>query len=70
MQECSYPEYEHHRKLHKKFLKQVLEMEGGHNQGSPNGNLDLVNFLRDWIIHHILTADRKYGPFFNEKGIF
>jgi len=31
--------------------------------------LEVMNFLKDWLSHHILSVDKKYAPFLNEKGI-
>ncbi len=33
-------------------------------------DIEFIKFLKDWIVDHILTVDRKYGPFLNEKGVF
>lgn len=70
MREHSFPEFEHHKTLHDGFLRQVLEIRTGYRQQNARAGIDCTTFLRDWIIQHILTEDRKYGPFFNERGIF
>jgi hemerythrin-like metal-binding protein len=39
----------------------------------PNTNqtvLELLNFLRDWLKHHILETDRKYSEALNRAGIY
>jgi len=28
-----------------------------------------MNFLKDWLTKHILAVDKKYGAFFNSKGV-
>jgi hemerythrin len=70
MQENEFPDFEWHRKKHEKFMEDVANLR---KEISTNGmkkhNAELVNFFKDWIINHILTADRKYGPFLNQKGI-
>ena len=32
-------------------------------------NLDLMNFLRNWLVNHIQKVDREYGPWLNEHGV-
>jgi len=32
--------------------------------------MEMLDLFKDWIINHILTEDRKYGPYLNAKGVF
>ncbi len=32
-------------------------------------NFDLMEFLKDWLNNHIKETDKKYGAFFNFKGV-
>ena len=67
MLEYSYPEEDRHRKHHEKFLEDVLEMQRRARLGEMDVNMDFVNFIKDWIINHILTEDRKYGRHFTVR---
>jgi hemerythrin len=52
------------RKLNRRVEFQIIK---------PDESMDDINFikfLKDWIVDHILTVDRKYGPFLNKKGVF
>ncbi|MCE5242074.1 MAG: bacteriohemerythrin [Desulfobacteraceae bacterium] len=66
MGEYGYPERERHRKHHEKFLEDVLDMRRRARLGEVDVNMDFVNFIKDWIINHILTEDRKYGRHFSK----
>lgn len=44
------------------YRKQILEMD------SKELGLDMLDFLRDWLNHHIMVEDRKYGTFLTNKG--
>lgn len=44
------------------YRKQILEVD------SKELALDMLDFLRDWLNHHIMVEDRKYGTFFANKG--
>lgn len=28
-------------------------------------SIEVMNFMSDWLINHIKSVDKKYGPFFN-----
>ncbi len=70
MRANNYPEYESQRKEHEKFVKDVLKLKEQINGNDINDYIKVLEFFKEWIINHILTADRKYGPFLNIKGIF
>jgi len=31
--------------------------------------MEVLNFLRKWLLNHIQGSDKKYGPHLNAKGI-
>jgi hemerythrin len=70
MKKWGFPELANHRAQHGQFRKQLLEMDQGHHNRKTLAGIECITFLRDWIIQHILTEDKKYGAFFNEKGVF
>lgn len=68
MVEFGYDDCENHKIIHDKFTRYALDLK---NQLSVDGfvlSLDVLNFLRDWLIEHIQGEDRKYIPFFTETG--
>lgn len=64
-----YPGSLSHKKEHADFVKKVGEFQDGFNKGSLALTIEVMRFLKDWLTHHILGSDKKYGPFFNEKGL-
>ena len=64
-----YPEINSHRKRHESLKQMVRVFEQRYKKGERNLELPFINFLKVWIVDHILTIDRKYGPFLNERGI-
>jgi methyl-accepting chemotaxis protein len=60
MESIGYPELEAHRTIHNKLLAQVGEfgeqLKKGHVQGD-----ELISFLNDWLLRHILGTDMKYA---------
>ena len=69
MCEHGFPEYEAHLKLHQQLLAEIRERKARRDKGEDMLDSGFMEFLKDWIVHHLLTEDRKYGPFLNEKGV-
>jgi hemerythrin len=58
-----------HKVLHRDLVKQVEEYIVRFEKGEIAVNVDLLNFLRDWLTKHILKTDHEYGPWLNEHGV-
>lgn len=69
MAAARYPGLEQHRALHRDLTRQVGEYIGRFERGEISVNLQLLNFLRDWLTNHIQKADHEYGPWLNEHGV-
>lgn len=69
MTQTQYPGYLPHKQEHINFVNKVSEFQKSFEAGSSFVSIDVLNFLRDWITHHILVVDQKYSPFMHEKGI-
>jgi hemerythrin len=69
MEDYDFPDYESHKKQHERLICEVHELKDRYSAGEIRMDMSIVNFLKDWIINHILTEDRKYGPYFNDKGL-
>ncbi len=69
MVKFNYPEYKDHKEKHDAFISEVNKLIEEHVEG--RGALSFPTFLlvKEWITDHILIMDKKYGVFFNEKGI-
>ncbi|WP_415718390.1 bacteriohemerythrin [Maridesulfovibrio sp.] len=64
-----YCDAEHHKKLHRNFIEQVLKFKQEVEAGGGRTAGDLVRFLKDWVIKHILVVDAKYSIYMKENGI-
>lgn len=69
MTEFKYPQFSSHKLEHEKFVKKVLDFQNDYNSGKLAITLDVMTFLKDWLVSHIQGTDKKFGPFFNEKGL-
>lgn len=65
----NYPQKTTHQNEHIKLLNKVNEFKAEFDSGSKNLSLEMMNFLKDWLLNHIQKTDKQYSAFFNEKGI-
>lgn len=69
MRQYAYPNQESHQAEHRKFVEKVTEFQKGFEGKKVTLSLEVMNFLKEWLTHHILEIDRAYSSFFNEKGL-
>ena len=62
-----YPETLAHKKIHKDLVAKVTAFKKEFEQGRAALSMDLMNFLTDWLKHHIMETDKAYTPFLKEK---
>lgn len=66
----AYPAAEAHRKEHENLTRQVLDVQQKYNAGQTvTLSLDVLQFLKSWLIQHIQGSDQKYRSHLNGKGI-
>ncbi len=64
-----YSEANSHKREHSDFTAKVAEFNDGFKAGKLGLSIQVMNFLSDWLRNHIKGVDKKYGPFFNQKGL-
>jgi hemerythrin len=69
MAASGYPGLAQHRTRHRDLMKQVEEFVARHKRGESTLNVQLLNFLRDWLTNHIQHEDQQYGPWLNGRGV-
>jgi len=69
MAQTKYPALAQHHTHHVELTKQVEEFVGRYDRGEITLNVQLLNFLRDWLTTHILKEDKEYGPWLNKNGV-
>jgi len=68
MQAAGYPEFPKHKAEHDSLHQQVLDLQKRINAGKEVFNIEVIYFLRHWVMRHIINADKKYGTFLKHKG--
>jgi hemerythrin len=70
LQESGYADYAAHKKLHDDLTRQVLAVQQKQKSAATNAlSVEVMSFLKNWLLNHIQGTDRKYGPHLNSKGI-
>lgn len=69
MRRAGYPQLGAHCAQHKNLTGQVETFAGRYERGEVALNVDLLMFLRDWLVTHIQKTDREYGPWLNAHGV-
>jgi hemerythrin len=68
MTETLYPNFIDHKAEHVIFTKRISELQKNF-QFNTNISLEVLSFLSNWITHHILKTDAKYGHFVADQNI-
>jgi len=64
-----YPDTAAHKAIHAKLTQQVLEKQKEIQDGKSLMTMDVMTFLKNWLIDHIQNTDKKYTAFFISKGL-
>ncbi|MGC2112439.1 MAG: bacteriohemerythrin [Candidatus Korobacteraceae bacterium] len=57
-----------HRASHQKFTATVVQFQKAYKDGSATLNIDIMEFLRQWLVTHIQGTDRKYVPILKDAS--
>ncbi|MGA2649831.1 MAG: bacteriohemerythrin [Terracidiphilus sp.] len=68
MSATHYPGLAGHRTKHNDLTKQVEDFAARYERGESSLNIQLLNFLRDWLTKHIQVEDHAYSPWIKEHG--
>ena len=64
MSACSYPNLEAHKDEHRDFVKRIQDVTARFDTGVEDAagivNQELLDYLKDWLRHHILVEDLAY----------
>jgi hemerythrin-like metal-binding protein len=66
----NYPAEDAHKAIHEKLLGKVTAILESVDNGEEINLIDVLKFLRSWLIDHIRGEDMKYKSFLNENGVF
>ncbi|MBU4394917.1 MAG: bacteriohemerythrin, partial [Proteobacteria bacterium] len=64
-----YPEEKAHVELHRKLVAQVVDIQQKFKSGDAMISMELMSFLKDWLVKHIQGTDKKYSTFLRGHGV-
>lgn len=69
MSAMKYPGYLAQKGEHDKFVTKIKQFEADMKSGKIAMSVEVMAFLKDWLINHISGTDKKYTAFFNAAGV-
>jgi hemerythrin len=69
MQRYEYPQYFEHRKEHLSLTEKTLDFIQDLHNKKAGLSVNVLDFLKEWLRHHILETDKNYAPFLNHRGV-
>jgi hemerythrin len=57
----AYPDLDQHKIEHQKFINKLESLKEDFKYGKITISLEILNFLKDWLINHIQHTDKKYS---------
>src|SRR3989339_12015 len=68
MKKYQYPGLGLHHIEHKNLTTKVIELQNKLDKGEAVLSMEVFQFLKDWLVNHIIKTDKSYGVFFKSKG--
>lgn len=68
MKKIGFSECEKHKLMHQSFIEAIIEAKKDFDKYKNSVEVidKLLEFLRNWLLHHILVQDRAYGKYIEE----
>ncbi len=67
MQEYEYPDYFEHKQVHDTLVSQAKDLYEQFMDGVEGIPEQLLPFLKNWLVEHIMGLDKKNGQFLSEQ---
>ncbi len=67
MNKIGYPERGRQRSLHDKFIREVIKILQNLKMGKELSNNELISFLINWLVNHIIKEDMRIGTYYNHE---
>ncbi|MDR2735048.1 MAG: bacteriohemerythrin [Spirochaetota bacterium] len=69
MRKIEYPKFPAHKARHEDFARRMLQDVMRFSSGDKRVGMQLVTFLRDWLLEHIAVADKDLALYAKSKGM-
>lgn len=68
-EQYNFPDIEKHKVEHSSFVEEVLAFKRDFDKGRIMVTFEVMDFLKNWLIKHILGSDMDYKDFFKSNGV-
>lgn len=69
LNQANYPDIRTHSKIHQDFVADLKDKIAKYESGQTVLTMEIMDFLKNWLMNHIMGTDKKYTSFVNGKGI-
>ncbi len=69
LQKYEYPDFIQHKMEHEKLIEQVNRFLDDYSRGEKDLNREIFDFLKKWLVDHILDSDKKYSTYLLMRGV-
>ncbi|MDH4263899.1 MAG: bacteriohemerythrin [Spirochaetia bacterium] len=63
LKRIDYKQFVEHKASHEKFITKINEFLNEFSQGNEDVVQYVLDFLKNWLLNHIMHEDKKYVPF-------
>ncbi len=63
MRRVCYPELPQHREQHERFRKRIDDLSDRSHRSDNTMTIEVMQFLADWLKHHIAESDQKVAVY-------
>jgi hemerythrin len=68
MRESNYPDLAAHKLIHEDLIGQIRGLQQKLDSDQTAITLELLHFLKVWLMRHINDADKRFGAYFSAAG--
>ena len=69
MSKNNYGQIKKQQELHKAFISEIMKFAEEYKKGYITLTDEIIIFVKDWVINHILTEDKQYKDYLVENNI-
>jgi hemerythrin len=59
-----------HKKAHSAFNEKIKEFQEKAKSDKMEVSFELIDYLENWLVGHIMNVDKKYTECFHEHGLY
>jgi len=64
-----YPDLVNHKAEHERFTQTIVDFQGRFQRNEVAMTIDVMEFLKDWLVKHIMGVDKRYVPHLSARGV-